>query len=251
MPKAERGRPPFVQIADYYRDAIQDGQVQPGQRLPSIADIAREWAVSTSTAAKAITRLQVEGAIFTSPSGSFVSADEVISRTPGERIKAPGPARPQTDIAADLITVTAAGIVTPPDYVAALLGIEPGTQVVRREEITTRHARPRMLAVDWIPADNAMLASDLVKPEPIEGGAERLIASIAGRQITHAEDHLRGRGARDAREANALRLPIGTPILAGVHVWSDADGVILYGEWIMPPDLVIHYVYDVAGQPES
>ncbi|GAA4794389.1 hypothetical protein GCM10023329_53720 [Streptomyces sanyensis] len=34
----------------------------------------------------------------------------------------------------------------------------------------------------------------------------------------------------DAREASALALPVGSPILAGAHRRSNAEGVIEYGE---------------------
>ncbi|MGA2831121.1 MAG: UTRA domain-containing protein, partial [Streptosporangiaceae bacterium] len=73
-----------------------------------------------------------------------------------------------------------------------------------------------------------------------------VITTVTGRHITHAQDHLEGREA-DTREAAALQLPVGSPILAGTHVWSDQDGVILYGEWVMPPKRVITYSYEVTG----
>jgi GntR family transcriptional regulator len=242
MPRAERAAPPYVQIADHYRNLILDGELQPGARLPSLADIASEWQVATGTAGRAIAHLQVEGAIWTSPQGTFVSGNDVISRTPGERIRA---ARPHRIASGETVTVTAANIVTAPDYVAALLGMPTGSQVVRREEVTSLHGHPRMLAVTWIPAESVELAPDLTSPLPLDQAPDALIASITGRRVTHSRDHLRGRAA-DQREAGALRLPVGTPILAGVHVWSDDQGVILYGEWVMPPDQVISYDYEVA-----
>ena len=69
--------------------------------------------------------------------------------------------------------------------------------------------------------------------------------AATGRTVTLGRDHLRGRAA-DAREAGALRLPVGSPILAGTHVWSDDAGVLLYGEWVLPPDQVISYEYQPA-----
>ena len=77
------------------------------------------------------------------------------------------------------------------------------------------------------------------------GGPAEVIATITGRHVTHAQDHLEGREA-DTREANALGIPVGSPILAGAHVWSDKEGVILYGEWVMPPKRVVSYSYEVT-----
>lgn len=244
MPQAQRPVPPYAQIANHYREAIASGELAPGQRLPSITELAGEWGVAASTAAKAISQLQVEGAIWTSPQGSFVSDDERIDRTPQDRIKATAPIRSTTN--GEHVIVTAAEIVMAPNYVAELLGLPIGSEVVRREEITHRKSRPRMLSVDWIPAPDAMLAAEITAREPVEGGVIRLVESMLRRKVTLGRDHLRGRAA-DAREAGALRLPIGSPVLAGTHVWSDQDGVLLYGEWVMPPDQVISYQYEVSG----
>lgn len=240
MPDLNRPNPPYVQIADHYRARILNGDLAPGARIPSVSAIAREWRVAAATAAKAISRLSVEGAIYTSPRGSFVSSDEIIARPPGERIRMSG-VRPS-----GTVEVTAADIVTALDYVAALLGIPPGEAVIRREEITHGHGRRRMLAVDWIPGISKEVAEELLQHAPVLGGPEGSIERLTGRRVTHVQDHLRGRGA-DAREASALAITTGSPVLAGVHVWSDDDGVLLYGEWVMPPDQVVSYAYSLAG----
>jgi GntR family transcriptional regulator len=141
--------------------------------------------------------------------------------------------------------VTAAEIVIPPDYVNDLLNLAPGSQVIRREEITSLRGKPVMLSVDWIPADSTLTALGVLDTEPLEGGLAHLLETTAHRHITHGRDHLRGRSA-DAREAGALEVAVGSPILAGVHVWSDPEDVILYGEWVMPPDHDVTYTYDVS-----
>jgi GntR family transcriptional regulator len=242
MPKAERPPPPYAQIATHYREAILNQEMAPGQRLPSITDLAAEWGVSASTAAKAISQLQVEGVIYTSPQGSFVAEDEVISKTPQDRVRASAPRRSVTN--GEHVEVTAAEIVVAPNYVAELLGIPIGSDVVRREEITHRKGRPRMLSVDWIPGTDAITSADLLAHQPVSDGAIRMVERGSGRRASHGHDHLRGR-AGDARECGALRLPIGSPVLAGAHLWSDDDGVLLYGEWVMPPDQVVSYQYEI------
>ncbi|BFP50647.1 hypothetical protein SCMC78_04540 [Streptomyces sp. CMC78] len=47
----------------------------------------------------------------------------------------------------------------------------------------------------------------------------------------------------DARQASALGLQTGSPTLAGAHRWSDAQGIIEYGEWCLPPRMTIGYEY--------
>src|ERR1035441_7120008 len=159
MPRADRPVPLYAQITNHYRAAIRDGLLVPGQPLPPITQLAAEWDISVSTAAKAISQLQVEGAIWTSPQGSFVADEDVITRTPRDRITATAPLRSTTN--GERVIVTAAEIVAAPNYVAELLGIPIATEIVRREEITHRKGQPRMLSVDWIPPiGSAMLGAE-------------------------------------------------------------------------------------------
>jgi GntR family transcriptional regulator len=241
MPEIERPAPAYEQIADHYRSLIRSGQLAPGEKLPSITEIATEWAVARATAAQAINRLQVERAVHTSTQGTFVSGDGIISATPGDRIRM---ALPHRVGPSESVVVTAAEIVIPPDYVNDLLNIAPGTQVIRREEITSLRGRPVMLSVDWIPADSTLTALGVLDAKPLDGGLAHVLETTAHRHITRGQDHLQGRAA-DAREAAALQIVTGSPILAGVHIWSDSDDVILYGEWVMPSDRVVTYTYDV------
>jgi GntR family transcriptional regulator len=244
MPQADRPVHPYVQIARHYRDLIDRGELRPGDRVPSVAALAREWQVAAATASRALTVLQQEGLVWSSPMGTFVAGDDVFSSTPGDRIKAKAVRRaPPT--AADVVIVTAAEIITAPEYVATVLGLEPGGSVIRREEVTSRGGHGTMLGVDWVPANSKEVAEAMTVTEPLPEPPELLIRGLTGRRITRARDSLRGRAA-DEREAAALRIPVGSPVLAGVHVWYDDDGVILYGEWVVPPDRVISYAYDVV-----
>ncbi len=242
MPEVQRPDPAYVQIATHYRDRILTGELLPGDQLPPINTIAEQWHVSSATAAKAISRLQVERAVYSTPQGTFVSSDDHITRTPGDRIRGPRPVRIGRG---EKVTLNEAGIVLAPNYVAELLGIDPGSMVIRREEVTSLRGKPRMLSVDWIPTKHVMAEAELLGPATPDG-PEHIIATVTGRHVTHAQDHLEGREA-DTREATALSIPVGSPILAGTHVWSDDDGVIIYGEWVMPPKQVITYAYEVTG----
>jgi GntR family transcriptional regulator len=244
LPEVQRSVPAYAQIADHYRDLIRSGQLSPGSKLPSISDIATDWGVARATAAQAINRLQVERAVTTSTQGTFVSSDEIVTRTPGDRIRATLPHRVGPD---ETIQTTAAEAVRAPDYVANLLNLDPGSEVIRREEISTIDGRPRMLSVDWIPASSTLVALGALERAPLDGGIAHFLETVTHRRITHAQDHLRGRSA-DTREATALQIPVGSPILAGVHIWSDPDDVVLYGEWVIPPDHDISYTYEVTPQ---
>jgi DNA-binding GntR family transcriptional regulator len=64
---------PWRQIADVYRARIASGDLEPGDRLPSIASLAQEYEVAKTTAQKVIEALRDEGLVVTSPMGTFVT----------------------------------------------------------------------------------------------------------------------------------------------------------------------------------
>ena len=115
---------------------------------------------------------------------------------------------------------------------AELVGIEPGGMVIRREEVTTLRGKPRMLSVDWIPTGHVMAEAELLGPLGPDGPAQ-VIATVTGRQVTHAQDHLEGREA-DAREAGGARIPSAARSSPGRTSGPTQTASILYGEWVLP-----------------
>jgi len=65
--------PPYLQIAAGLRARIESGELQPGQRLPSISHLSQEYGVARVTAVKALKVLADEGLTVTRPGwGTFV-----------------------------------------------------------------------------------------------------------------------------------------------------------------------------------
>ncbi|MGK5631416.1 GntR family transcriptional regulator [Streptomyces sp. URMC 123] len=73
---AERGAPPpYLRIVAEIRRRIDEGELAPGDRVPSTREIAREWGVALATATKALTRLSLEGVVEARPRvGTVVAA---------------------------------------------------------------------------------------------------------------------------------------------------------------------------------
>jgi GntR family transcriptional regulator len=57
------GRPGYLQVADDLRQQISDGRLAPGDALPSIAQLTRDYDVSTGVVKSAISVLRTEGAV--------------------------------------------------------------------------------------------------------------------------------------------------------------------------------------------
>jgi GntR family transcriptional regulator len=254
MPKAARVDPPYVQVMDHYRRLILDGELNEGDRLPPVAEIGREWGISTATAGRAISQLQIEGFVRTTPQGTFVTTLKPVADSPRDRmarVRRTG----AVGSAAEMEVVRFAERIRVPVYVAELMNLDPAGDVIRRESVTTAGRRPQAepvaLSVAWFAPELAETMPELLDTRPVPGIIARIEAATA-RVIAHGEDHLHAR-ASDTREATALGLPVGTPILAGAYIWTDGEGVVLeYGEFCFPPRRTIRYDYDIEpGAPES
>ncbi|MCX5203001.1 GntR family transcriptional regulator [Streptomyces sp. NBC_00237] len=236
------GEKTFTKISDHFRQRIMSGELEPGSKLPTNRDICGSWQTSAATVSRALQALQVEGYIRATPRGTFVEDNPVWTLSAADRL-----ARVQRvkSFLADGETsrVTAASLMKPPLYVADILDLEHGDQAVRREYIAGRGQTRTVFAVMWYPAPFAALVPDLLNTAPGRNhGLTAKVLEATGRKITHARDDMHARHA-DAREASALGLEIGAPILAGAHRWSDAEGIIEYGEWCLPPRMTIGYEY--------
>ncbi|RKN51626.1 GntR family transcriptional regulator, partial [Streptomyces klenkii] len=142
-----------MQITDHYRREISDGDLPEGAKLPTVVEISKTWGVAHATAAKAIAQLQVEGLISTSPRGSFVAGKAARALSPHDRLSRLRRTGDGTTVN-EQHEVTAAEVIDAPAYVADLLDLDPGAQVIRREYITsgTDASGPRSLSVTWYPA---------------------------------------------------------------------------------------------------
>jgi GntR family transcriptional regulator len=71
-PRAEQA--PYRQVAAWFRDRIERGEMPAGQVLPSEKELMDEWQIGRSTARRAIALLRDEGYIKTVPQrGSYVA----------------------------------------------------------------------------------------------------------------------------------------------------------------------------------
>ncbi|WP_328452926.1 winged helix-turn-helix domain-containing protein [Streptomyces sp. NBC_00386] len=68
------GRAAYLQIADEFKDKIRDGELVPGEKLPSEAELMAQHSVSRTVARQAISRLREDGyAVSHQGKGSFAA----------------------------------------------------------------------------------------------------------------------------------------------------------------------------------
>ena len=67
-------RPIYAQIVDGFREQITGGVLRPGEKLPSVRDLAAQLAINPNTIQRAYRRLEAEGWIATVPGKAALSA---------------------------------------------------------------------------------------------------------------------------------------------------------------------------------
>lgn len=74
--------PIYLQLMAEIKQKILAGIMAPGEKLPSVRDLAMDEGVNPNTAQKALTQLEAEGLIYTNrTSGRFVTEDAALIRT--------------------------------------------------------------------------------------------------------------------------------------------------------------------------
>jgi DNA-binding GntR family transcriptional regulator len=231
-----RGEPPYLQIARHYREQIERRELQPGQLLPSVREMAERWGVAHTTAARALKALQAEGLVTsTSGAGTFVTV----------------PSGPRT--AEQLAThLRDTGQFYPPGYhsvilgaelhpapqrIADALGLNEGEPVIRRWRVTYDDTdSPIEASTCYLPGDFAEAAPALLSTEPLSNGILGYIEQQTGHRAEIGCDQY---AAFPASEENAAALSIapGSPVLIERHWWSTKDGTVMqYSESVEPGD---------------
>ncbi|MGI5526682.1 TetR/AcrR family transcriptional regulator C-terminal domain-containing protein [Streptomyces syringium] len=102
---AAAGEPPYLRIVAEIRRRIADGELAPGERVPSTRQIAGEWGVALATATKALTTLRLGGLVETRPRIGTVVAGTAPA-APARRRPSPV-AEPEQELSLDRIVRTA------------------------------------------------------------------------------------------------------------------------------------------------
>lgn len=78
----DSGRPIYAQIIERVQLDIVTGRYQPGEKLPSVRDLAAQAAVNPNTMQKALSELEQSGLLYTQrTNGRFITEDkELIQR---------------------------------------------------------------------------------------------------------------------------------------------------------------------------
>lgn len=204
------------------RALILDGDVAPGEQLPSSTELAAEYAVNAMSISRALTVLEAEGlvdrrrgrGVFATDRGPMVVRASHYPRTTGSDepygwITDPNRHRVPSS------RILKVGETPAPRPVAAVFGIERGTPVVMRHQLLLLDDEPAELVWSYYTAEIAR-GTALAGSRAIKGGSPRVLAEL-GFPPRNAKDKVGVRMATRSEYA-ALRLPADIPVLRQFRV---------------------------------
>lgn len=222
MPEIQRVVPKYLQIANYVRDQILRGDLQPGDEVPSERQIASDWTVARPTATRALEALRQQGFVESRQgSGTYVRDRMRPNRLARERYiraRETGKIYPANERA----VILAASRDVAPAHVADALGLAAEAGVVRRQRVIYADDKPVEVSTAWYASSIGDLAPELLIRERIRKGTLAYVEQCTGRHAQHARDEMSARLAtREEREQ--LQLDDPSAILVVRHVVYDSE----------------------------
>jgi GntR family transcriptional regulator len=231
-------RPLYRQVRDVLVKRIVDGVWRPGETLPSETDIATDLRVSQGTVRKALNELAEENFVVRRQGkGTFVArhdeerilfqffkltADNGISEFPDSRILS--------------VAVEAADAGT-----AETLNLRTGSRVVRIER--QRSLAGRICILERIALPRALFPA--IEKCDLPNNLYELYRSAFGVTVVRAQERLKAVAAAK-RDAKALGLPPGVPLLSINRTAFAADGRPVEQRLSLCYTTILHYFSDLS-----
>jgi GntR family transcriptional regulator len=228
----------YADIAAEYRQKIRDGEMNPGDPMPTVNEMAQTHGVARNTAARAFNLLKTERLIDTrAGAGTVVAAPPVVisgvdrldrmART-GMRY-APG-----EDSTGHRVMVRSCH----DPEVCQALDIEPGDEVVIRIRTFRQDSQPTSVGVSIIHSRARADVPEIAEAGPLPRFWQELYTERTGREIARGQRTARARQASQD-ELNALGIDapdhVSVSVLVTNVTFHDEDGPIEHWEDVYPP----------------
>jgi GntR family transcriptional regulator len=210
------------QLAGDLRALILAGDIGPGERLPSTAELTRRYGVTNMTVTRALAILKAEGLVEGQKGRAVLSTDRrpaVVRASHYPRPAADGQFPWITEAASRrrigssrLIEVSERGA---PGQVAAAFRISADAPVVVRNQLLLLDDEPAELVWSYYPVEIAR-GTSLAEMRRIKGGSPAALSAL-GFPLRNAVDQVSARFATVA-EFLALQLPEDVPVLRQFRV---------------------------------
>lgn len=230
----------YAEIAAHFRRLIQDGQLAPGDQLPSMSEVSKEFGAAIATVNRAFQMLKSEGLTTVRPGRGTVVADrpdvvisgvdrlDRLNRT-GRRY---GPGEDSTGRRVMRRSAYDADV-------CRALEIEPGEEVVIRIRTFRQDGRPTSVGVSIYPPRTVAEVPELAEEDRMERHFGEIYTERTGREVTEGQRTARARQASQD-EIDALQLDVPAHMAVAVLVtnvtFHDEDGPLAYWEDVYAPE---------------
>lgn len=235
------GVPAFRQVAADLREKINNGQYEPGSRLPSERELVDAYSVSRPTIRDAVNLLRTEGVVTAEHGrGVFVRPPATIHRLARKRLSREARERNQGaflgDAAAKGFTPSVSVRVRfeeADEATANHLAINPGDEVTVRDRVMRANGLVVQLAVSRLPR-SITRGTAIEEVDTGSGGAYARLED-AGHAIERFAEHV---GARmpTPEETSTLQLGQGTPVVTVTRIAYGKGGPLEVNNMVLPAD---------------
>lgn len=227
----------YADIAAVYRQKIADGDLGPGDKLPTITEAMKIHGVARNTAARAINMLKTEGLVSThGGAGTVVTEVPVISgidrldrmERNGRRY---GPGEDSTGH-----RVMRRSCHDP--RVCKALDIEPGEEVIIRIRTFRQDGKPTSVGISVIHPRATLVVPEVGEDGPLPRFWQEIYTEQTGKKITRGQRRARARQAsQDELDALGIAAPphVAVAVLVTNVTFHDEDGPIEHWEDVYPP----------------
>jgi DNA-binding GntR family transcriptional regulator len=209
-------------IARALEDQIASGELRPGDRTPSVRELAREFGVSPATASRALAQLVALGLVDSRPGVGMI----VLQRAPSQLLARDRAAVAQRTGAinrpGEYAKRISAGTERADARVRAGLGIETTRAFCRRRVRYDRADRPIEHSASWFTLDVVPRAPRLRNLSPIDEGTLAYVQEATGRTVASTHEDIYAREADNADVLHGIATN-GRPVLVVEFVAYDEN----------------------------
>ncbi|MFE2815346.1 GntR family transcriptional regulator [Streptomyces nigra] len=216
------GLPPYQRIAAQIIERIESGELQPGDRVPSVSQIMETEGVSRATAARVPGVLRAEGYATATPGvGTIVTKPKKLTAGADRLAKLQAGAATIGD--GERVEILDAVRERASQDVADALGLDVGEEVARRRRRYLDGEGVVTVSTTWIAGAVADQAPEFLEVAPLPKMTFGLIEDRTGRRVTRRRDTV---ALREIPEdvAGPLEAEAGARTLVVINHYWDQNG---------------------------
>ncbi|TQE33579.1 GntR family transcriptional regulator [Streptomyces ipomoeae] len=244
MAESPQALPPYRRIAAKIREQIERGELQPGDRIPSVREIMRTEGVTTATATRVAAVLRADGFVESVPGiGTVVTVPRKLTAGSDrlQMLRAGGTGFKD----GERVEIIGAGLVPAPEAVAVALGIEEGTPAVRRRRRYLDDQGVVTVSTSWLHPTLAEAAPELLEAGPLPKMTFGLIEERTGQRAVRRRDTVTLEPVPEEL-ADLLEAEAGSPALVMTnHYWNQHGDVTEYAVDFVGHDRELSAEYDL------